>query len=121
MSEMVLVVDDDPLIVASVVDLLDLEGYRTEVASNGAEALELLEGIKPCVVLLDMRMPVMDGWHFAAELRNRGIRVPVLVMTAAQSARTWAEEIGADGYVPKPFKVDELLSSVERLCCGAHP
>jgi len=51
-------------------------------------------------------------------LRERGIRLPILVMTAAQSARTWAEEIGADGYVAKPFDLQDLLDQVQRLSAG---
>ena len=57
----------------------------------------------------------MDGWGFARELRSRGIDLPILVMTAAQNARLWAEEIGATGYVAKPFDLMELVAAVERV------
>ncbi len=67
------------------------------------------------LVLLDMRMPVHDGWEVARGTRTRGLRIPILVMTAAQNARQWAEEIEADGYIPKPFDVDELLNAIARL------
>ncbi|HEX5504211.1 MAG TPA: response regulator [Thermomicrobiales bacterium] len=111
----ILVVDDDPSIVATIQDILALEGYPVLTAGNGADALALAERVRPGLVLLDMRMPVLDGWGFARELRARGIAVPILVMTAAQNARRWAAEIEADGYVAKPFDLFELLDAVQRL------
>jgi len=111
----ILVVDDDPSILVTVSEILDLEGYPVETAANGAEALECIARSRPSLVLLDMRMPVLDGWGFARELKERGIHLPILVMTAAQNARSWAEEIGAEGYLPKPFEIPELLDHVERL------
>jgi CheY-like chemotaxis protein len=111
----ILVVDDDPNILDVVSELLDMEGYRVTTAANGAEALRVVEQQLPSLVLLDMRMPVLDGWGFAKELRARGVTLPILVMTAAQNARVWAEEIGAQGYVAKPFEVPALLDAVEKL------
>jgi CheY-like chemotaxis protein len=111
----ILVVDDDPNILDVVSELLDMEGYRVTTAANGAEALRVVEQQLPSLVLLDMRMPVLDGWGFAKELRARGVKLPILVMTAAQNARVWAEEIGAQGYVAKPFEVPALLDAVEKL------
>jgi len=111
----ILVVDDDPNILDVVSELLDMEGYQVTTATNGAEALARIEEKTPALVLLDMRMPVLDGWGFAKEMKARGLRLPILVMTAAQNARSWAEEIGAQGYVSKPFEVPALLAAVERL------
>ncbi len=111
----VLVVDDDPSILAVVSETLQLEGYPVETASNGLEALRAVERVRPSLVLLDMRMPIMDGWSFARELRRHGVRVPIVVMTAAQSAECWAEEIDAAGYLAKPFELVDLLMAVERL------
>jgi CheY-like chemotaxis protein len=111
----ILVVDDDPNILDVVSELLDMEGYRVATAANGAEALRFVEEQRPSLVLLDMRMPVLDGWGFAKELKARGMHLPILVMTAAQNARLWAEEIGAQGYVAKPFEVPALLDAVEKL------
>lgn len=91
--------------------LLD-EGYEVATAANGQEALAELQRDLPSLVLLDMCMPVMDGWRFAEEVRQQGIAVPIVVMTAAQDASRWAAEIGADGYVAKPFDIDDLLSAV---------
>jgi two-component system, chemotaxis family, chemotaxis protein CheY len=108
----ILVVDDDPSILEAVADLLRLEGYEVSTAADGAEALEAVEQEPPSLVLLDMRMPVLDGWGFAKALRDRGIRLPILVMTAARDAAGWAREIGAQGYVAKPFDIGELLDAV---------
>lgn len=114
----ILVVDDDAAILATIGDILESEGYPVAAATNGAEALRAIERERPSLVLLDMRMPVLDGWGFARELRRRGLPVPVLVMTAARDAREWAEEIGADGFLAKPFNLPELLDAVERLRGG---
>jgi CheY-like chemotaxis protein len=114
----VLVVDDDDAILASVREILELEGYPVVTATNGAEALRRIEEERPALVLLDMRMPGLNGWDVARILRERGLAVPILVMTAAQDARRWAAQIGASGYLAKPFDLDDLLGTVERLLRG---
>jgi DNA-binding NtrC family response regulator len=111
----ILVVDDDPAVLGTVADLLELEGHRVERAGNGREALEAVERRRPSLVLLDMRMPLVDGWAFAKELKARDIDLPIIVMTAAQDASAWAEQIGAAAVLAKPFDVDNLLDTVERL------
>lgn len=111
----ILVVDDDPSIRTTISEILVMEGYPVETAADGAEALQAVERAQPALVLLDMRMPVLDGWGFARALRDRGMHLPILVMTAAQNARRWAEEIGAEGYLAKPFELLDLLNAVKRL------
>lgn len=112
----ILVVDDDPGILRIVSTILISEGYRVETAANGEEALRQVDADPPSLVLLDMRMPIMDGWEFAREVRGRGCdKLPILVMTAARDARRWADEIKADGYLAKPFDLDTLLDEVERV------
>jgi DNA-binding response OmpR family regulator len=111
----ILVVDDDVTILLSVAELLELEGYAVATAGNGAEALELTRDLQPLLVLLDMRMPILDGWAYAREARDRGLQPRIVIMTAAHDARRWADEIGADGYIPKPFEADELILTVERI------
>ena len=112
----VLVVDDDEVILAAVSGILGQEGYRVETATNGSEALEAIERTHPALVLLDMRMPILDGWAFARVLRERDIDIRIVVMTAAQDARRWAEEIGANAFLAKPFDLDDLIAIVERAC-----
>jgi urea transport system substrate-binding protein len=111
----ILVVDDDATILVSVAELLELEGYVVATAANGAEALQKTDDLLPGLVLLDMRMPVLDGWAYARALRDRGLQPPIVIMTAAQDARRWADEIGADGYIAKPFEADALIAAVERI------
>ena len=115
----VLVVDDEPDIRATVSAMLEIEGYDVVEAANGADALHVLEDGTPDVILLDMRMPVLDGWGFAAELRRRGHGIPIVVMTAARDAAHWAAEIAAEGYVSKPFGFDDLITAVEEVASPA--
>ena len=116
----ILVVDDDETILSSVEFILLDEGYSVSVAANGREALERAADDPPCLVLLDMRMPVMDGWAFASAYRSQpGPHAPIVVMTAAHDSRSRAAEIGADGYVAKPFDVDSLLAAVHQYAESA--
>ena len=115
----VLVVDDDASIRDAVRDVLESAGIAVETAANGADALQKVSRHRPRLVLLDMRMPVLDGWAFASALRERGMTLPVVVMTAAADATRWAEEIGAIGVVAKPFGVAELVSAVHRYSATA--
>lgn len=108
----VLVVDDEPDIRATVTEMLLIEGYAVDEAANGADALRLLESRPPDLILLDMRMPVLDGWGFAAELDRRRVRIPIVVMTAAREAQRWADDISAAAALPKPFGFDDLIRTV---------
>ena len=114
--DVVLVVDDDPNIRDLVALTLEAEDYLVRTARNGAEALDAARRDCPDVVLLDMRMPVLDGWGFARELRRYCNCSKIIVMTAALNAETRAAQIDADGYVAKPFDLDQLLDEVRRLC-----
>ena len=111
----VLVVDDDPDVVDVILLVLDHAGYAARSAENGAQALAAVEARVPALVLLDMIMPVMNGWQFARELRARyGRVIPIVMVTAAEHARARGDEIGADAVLPKPFNVGDLLRLVER-------
>ncbi len=111
----ILVADDDPSIRELVGDILRDEGYTTKLARNGSEALNIARNRAPALVVLDMRMPVVDGWEFASRLRVEVGQVPVLVMTAAATARQWAEQVAADGYLAKPFDLEDFIREVRRL------
>ena len=91
----VLVVDDDAGIRKMVRMVLESEGYLVTTASNGAEALREIERDRPSVMILDMQMPVLDGWEVAVRLRERGGWVPTVVMTVAGNAPHWCAEVGA--------------------------
>ncbi|CAN5249145.1 hypothetical protein BH23CHL9_BH23CHL9_00290 [soil metagenome] len=109
----ILIVDDEPDIRATVSAMLEIEGYDVDEATDGAAALSAIEQRIPDIILLDMRMPVLDGWGFAAELRRRGHRTPIVVMTAARDAARWAGDIAASAFVAKPFGYDDLINAVE--------
>ncbi|HEV8635486.1 MAG TPA: response regulator [Chloroflexota bacterium] len=113
-AEHILVVDDDRAIRDMVQQALEFEGHTVETAADGVEALAAIERAHPAMVLLDMRMPLLDGWGVVRELKARAIGVPVVVMTAAQDARRWAEEAGAAAYLAKPFDLPDLFGVLER-------
>jgi CheY-like chemotaxis protein len=111
----VLVVDDDDGIRDSIDMTLSDEGYQVLTATHGADALTLVDQHLPSLILLDMRMPVMDGWQFARAYRQRpGPHAPIVVVTAALEAAGRAAEIHADGVLPKPFRLADLLEVVGR-------
>lgn len=111
----VLVVDDNLALLATVGDILESEGYAVERAANGHAALAVFDRVRPALILRDMGMPTLNGWQFTAELRARGLDIPVVVMTAALDAQRWAGEVGAAGYLAKPFDLMELLTVVQRF------
>jgi CheY-like chemotaxis protein len=111
----VLVIEDDQDLVALVAMLLEGDGYAVEIAGNGREALDSLARHLPDIILLDMKMPVMNGPEFARELEVRyGHQAPIIVLTAAADAHRRAAEVGADAWLGKPFDPDALLSTVRR-------
>jgi CheY-like chemotaxis protein len=111
----ILVVDDDEDLRSMVVLVLEDAGYRVRTAGDGIDALEHLARVRPDAILLDMRMPRMDGREFAKRLRTgAGSQIPLLVMTAAEQAEKWAREVGADDFVAKPFDIENLLRVVAR-------
>jgi two-component system, OmpR family, response regulator MprA len=111
----ILVADDDAVIREAVTEILEIEGYRVLTAADGLEALRLLRQDPPALLILDMRMPGLNGWEVAAEMRSLAIDVPILVMTAARDARAWAAEVAASAYLAKPFELQALVDAVERL------
>jgi len=115
-GEGVLVVEDDPDLLALVEMILADAGYAVTLACDGLQALARVEERMPGVILLDMRMPVMNGWEFAREYRARyGHAAPIVVVTAAEDARARAQEIGADAWLEKPFDVDDVVRMVARF------
>jgi CheY-like chemotaxis protein len=115
----ILVVDDDPASVEALCELLKKEGHDVVCAENGRQALERLrEGRQFCVILLDVMMPVMNGYEFREEqLRDSSLApIPVFVLTADWSARKKAEELHAERFFQKPVSPPELLAAVGEYC-----
>jgi CheY-like chemotaxis protein len=120
-ERLVLVVDDDPDILQTLALCLSTEGYRVQMAANGKEALEALAAERPAVILLDLMMPVMDGWQFVAELDRRGERAaPLLILSADRAVQGHAAKLRADAFLAKPFDLDELLVKVSQLTGGPN-
>jgi len=112
----ILVVEDDPDLLALLEMILSEAGRRVRTAREGHAALARVGEEMPGLILLDMRMPGMNGWEFAREFRVRhGRACPIVVVTAAENARRRAEEIGADGWLAKPFDLDDVLHMVARF------
>ncbi len=111
---LVLVIDDDPDILHLVRDVLREAGWTVMVAENGAAGLAHAADVRPRLILLDKLMPVMDGTTFASEYRRRPDAAPIVALCAARDAATWAESIGAVGYLAKPFDVEHLIAIVEQ-------
>ena len=116
----VLVVDDDPDILDALSEILEVEGYQVDRARNGREALQRLEQAAPDLVLLDLMMPVMDGWEFARSL-GADARPPIIVLSADRNVSSKAREIGALGWLAKPFELSELLAAVRRAVPPGTP
>lgn len=119
MSRRVLVVEDDDTIGELLEAALGDAGYEVAVAAGGAAGLELAARFKPHLVLLDLRMPGVDGRAFASAYRKRTRRpAPIAVLTAVRDAEKVAEAISAQAILAKPFELGELLNLVARLARG---
>ena len=118
----VLLVDDDPDILESTQYLIEAEGYQVDTARNGQEALDRLQVQRPDVILLDLMMPVMDGWQFADRLRKTVFaNVPIVVLSATHALAERAKQIPATAYLAKPFDIDELLRKLASAIRSASP
>lgn len=113
---LILVVEDDPEIAEILLAYLRRDGFECRYAPNGKIALEMHLRYGPALVILDIRMPVMDGWQVLAELQRRGC-TPVLVLTADDNDvnRLSALRIGADDYVIKPFNPAEVMARIQAI------
>jgi DNA-binding response OmpR family regulator len=113
----VLIVEDSADLAAGIQYNLDLEGYETRIAEDGRRALVLAEQWTPDVILLDLMLPELDGYQVLQTLRGRGVKTPVLILTARgeEADKVRGFRLDADQYVTKPFGVLELLERVRAL------
>ena len=117
-SRRVLIVDDDGEIVESVRYALDTKGYEVLVARDGNQGLAMAEREDPDLVILDMMMPKRSGFLVLEKLRRtRPVPMKVIMITANEGSRhkAYAEMLGVDDYIRKPFAMDRLMESVSRL------
>ncbi len=115
-SKRVLVVDDEPNIVMTVADRLELNGYEVITAGDGMEALEKARNEKPDLIILDLMLPKMDGYKVCRDLKNdlEYKHIPIIMFTAKTMAadEILGLEMGADEYVKKPFELEELVKMI---------
>ncbi len=113
----ILVVEDEEAIAHGLVLNLDRKGYRTDLASDGREALERAEAARYDMILLDIRLPEVDGFEVCQALRGRGDFTPILILTARGQPDdvVYGLKLGADDYMVKPFDLAELLARIEGL------
>ncbi len=114
-----MVVEDDEAIRETLAEVLEGEGYGVLRASNGAEALEQLHDSRHAdLILLDLMMPVMDGWELRARLRSDPslAGIPVVVVSAHHAVGSQADRLGVQAWLAKPFDIDHLLGTIGRLC-----
>ena len=117
-AKTILIIDDDPEIVESVRIALQSEGYNVFFARDGNQGLTLAERENPDLIILDMMMPKRSGFLVLEKLRRtRRVPVRIIMVTANEGNRhkTYAETLGGDDYIRKPFAMDRLLDSVNRL------
>jgi CheY-like chemotaxis protein len=118
LTQPVLIVEDDPSIREVMADLLADEGYTTLTAENGAEGLTCLGQVRPCLILLDLMLPVLDGVAFRAAQRAapQWAVIPVIVLSAFPASVETATTLDAVAYLSKPVELDRLVEVVERYC-----
>ena len=115
----VMVVEDDAILRMSLAMLLMMEGYQVIEAKHGEEALLKLESMgRPCIIILDLMMPVMDGVAFRAEQlkREEFADVPVIIVTGHDDAKKIAAAISAHALLQKPYKPEQVIDLVKRHC-----
>lgn len=114
MGYRLLIVDDDANVQKMLKILLEYEHLDVMLASDGLEALECVERVRPDLILLDLMMPRMDGRAFVEELERRGLRsaLPVIVLTADIHARALIEGMGVEDWLIKPFHLSDLLGKI---------
>lgn len=119
MGTKILIVDDEPNIILMVSTRLKANGYETISAGDGQTGFEMAQKEKPDLVILDLMLPKMDGYKVCALLKRdyRYSKIPILMFTAKAQPEDvkLAEEMGADAFMPKPFRPDELLAKIKEL------
>jgi two-component system response regulator MprA len=123
MAEALLLVDDDAPIRRMLARTLAAEGYEVEAVADGGAALSAVERSVPDAIVLDVTMPGVDGLAVTRRLRAKGLRVPILLLTARDALRDRVDglDAGADDYLVKPFEVEELTARVRALLRRTAP
>lgn len=111
----ILYVEDEPSLAMIVEESLEEHGFEVKHASNGQEALNILKSFRPNVMILDVMMPIMDGFSLATEIRKADLRTPIIFLTAMTQTEDVIKgfHLGANDYIRKPFKIEELIVRIE--------
>jgi DNA-binding response OmpR family regulator len=117
MTPLILIVDDEPAMRRGLVDNLQFEGYRTEEAVDGLDALNKIKSVTFDLVILDIMMPNLSGLEVCKQVRASGNAVPIILLTAKgeEIDKVLGLELGADDYVQKPFSIRELMARVKAV------
>jgi DNA-binding response OmpR family regulator len=121
-SATILIVDDEYAVARGIQYALEQEGYQVSVAGSGEEALSVATDLAPDLIVLDVRMPGIDGFETLRRLRGDGSKAPVLMLTARDEEmdKVIGLEMGADDYMTKPYGLRELLSRIKALLRRAY-
>ena len=115
----ILVVDDEPDIVDLIHDVLTGSGYEVYTASSGEEALNMVEGVEPDLIVLDVVLPGLSGFEFCRKVKSKKdwatTRILFLTVLGRDIDVKWMQEAGCDDYLIKPFRNDEFLKRVDNL------
>ena len=116
MAKTILIVEDDPNISELVQMYLEKEGYHTKIAADGGQGVALFRQVRPDLVLLDIMLPVLDGWGVCAKIREKA-KTPIIMLTAKGDVgdRITGLEMGADDYIVKPFEMKELMARINAV------
>ena len=119
----VLIVEDNHDLAFGLRNNLEIEGYLVDVAADGPSGLAAARAAKPDLIVLDLMLPGMDGYRVLRQIRDDGLSMPVLILTARgeEADKVLGFRLGADDYVTKPFGVLELLARVEALLRRSRP
>ena len=121
MAVSVLIVEDDRNIAELLQMYLEKEGYAVTIAADGGQGLQKFRSIKPDLVLLDVMMPVMDGWSVCKSIRSEA-QTPIIMLTAKGETddKVTGLKTGADDYITKPFEMKEVLARIARWTTGFY-
>lgn len=116
----VLVIDDDDAVCELLRQSLSDRGFAVATVQHGAAALELVKHHQPAVILVDLRMPIMDGWAFVEQYRRMADPpASIVLLSAVKDLEATAKRLGAEGFVRKPFQIEELTAAVQRCLASA--
>jgi DNA-binding response OmpR family regulator len=119
MPDKILIVDDEPSIIVALQFLMEQNGFETLVAFSGEEAMEIISQHRPALVLLDIMLPVVDGFEVCQRIREnpewKEIRIVLVTALGSDANVTKGLDLGADAYVTKPFSNADLVAKVKEL------